>query len=377
MGVCRIELPVTSRDRQRRGQGHRGQTRGNSGWWHQPRAAVRAGHQLQAAVFGYRVNCDPGADAVPVHVVVRLVLVPRGALGGPGLLHQDVIMVEAQLRGGHQRRGNRGYPRVPGQLLDLRYLPPPAEVLGKGARVIGAAGDLGQRSAPGQHDVNRGGRGRDLPCAEDLPDAYDAISGKGGDGLIISKHRLHGCTLATADDMNTAHGHAPSADYELLTAAGHSSVVRCGIADSVHQMTGRLCRRAASMVDGGQVNQVRRPVAWRYVAAVPELTAGLPPIPGLPWESLSHRQVLAELAAGGGCHAGRATGRWRCGPRGEPPSRGCARLTRPIGHSRTCAAGAPAIDGCRGSSWLPAFCQGGRDLNPARRAPWGAAPGRR
>jgi hypothetical protein len=31
---------------------------------------------------------------------------------------------------------------------------------------------------------------------------------------------------------------------------------------------------------------------------VPELSAGLPAIPRLPWESLSHRQVLAELAAG-------------------------------------------------------------------------------
>src|SRR5260370_488391 len=67
----------------------------------------------------------------------------------------------------------------------------------------------------------------------------------------------------------------------------------------VDQMAGWLCRQAASMVDGGQVNQVRRPVACRYVAAGPELSAGLPPIPGLPWESLSHRQVLAELAAGG------------------------------------------------------------------------------
>ena len=70
-------------------------------------------------------------------------------------------------------------------------------------------------------------------------------------------------------------------------------------AGSVDQMTGWLCRQAASMVDGGLVNQVRRPVACRYVAAVPELSAGLPSIPGLPWESLSHRQVLAELAAGG------------------------------------------------------------------------------
>ena len=53
------------------------------------------------------------------------------------------------------------------------------------------------------------------------------------------------------------------------------------------------------MVEGSQVNQVRRPVACRYVAEVPELSAGLPRIPELPWESLSHRQVLAELATQG------------------------------------------------------------------------------
>ena len=40
-------------------------------------------------------------------------------------------------------------------------------------------------------------------------------------------------------------------------------------------------------------------MACRYDAAVPELSAGLPGIPDLPWESLSHRQVLAELAAEG------------------------------------------------------------------------------
>ena len=44
---------------------------------------------------------------------------------------------------------------------------------------------------------------------------------------------------------------------------------------------------------------MRRPAAGRYDAAVPELRAGLPGIPELPWESLSHRQVLAELAGAG------------------------------------------------------------------------------
>jgi hypothetical protein len=53
------------------------------------------------------------------------------------------------------------------------------------------------------------------------------------------------------------------------------------------------------MADGGHINPVRGAVARRYDAAVPEPSAGLPGIPDLPWESLSHRQVLAELATAG------------------------------------------------------------------------------
>ena len=53
------------------------------------------------------------------------------------------------------------------------------------------------------------------------------------------------------------------------------------------------------MADGSRINPVRRPVPCRYDAAVREPSAGLPPIPDLPWESLSHRQVLAGLAAEG------------------------------------------------------------------------------
>jgi hypothetical protein len=44
---------------------------------------------------------------------------------------------------------------------------------------------------------------------------------------------------------------------------------------------------------------MRRLVTCGYHAAVPELTAGLAGIPDLPWASLSHRQVLAELATEG------------------------------------------------------------------------------
>ncbi len=71
--------------------------------------------------------------------------------------------------------------------LDLRDLLPPAEVLGEGAWLIGVAGDLGQRAGPGQHRVDR--RGRGLPRAEDLPDANDAIPGESRHGFLIGKQR--------------------------------------------------------------------------------------------------------------------------------------------------------------------------------------------
>jgi hypothetical protein len=53
------------------------------------------------------------------------------------------------------------------------------------------------------------------------------------------------------------------------------------------------------MAEGSRINPLHRALARRYGAAVPELSAGLPGIPGLPWKSLSHRQVLAELATRG------------------------------------------------------------------------------
>jgi hypothetical protein len=53
------------------------------------------------------------------------------------------------------------------------------------------------------------------------------------------------------------------------------------------------------MAGGSRINPVRRAMTWRYDAVVPESGAALPGIPGLPWESLSHRQVLAELVIQG------------------------------------------------------------------------------
>ena len=61
---------------------------------HLPRPLVRAGHQFQAARQWHRVHRDPGTRAMTVDVVVRLVLVPRGALLRATLLDQDVVVIE-------------------------------------------------------------------------------------------------------------------------------------------------------------------------------------------------------------------------------------------------------------------------------------------
>jgi hypothetical protein len=88
-------------------------------------------------------------------------------------------------------------------------------------------------------------------------------------------------------------------------------------------------------------------VARGYDAAVPEPSARLADIPGLPWAALSHRQVLAELASAGWVPCG--VGDW------------AVALRSPAGHvaARVCPFD-PAywafVDLCRecaGNRWLP------------------------
>jgi hypothetical protein len=94
-------------------------------------------------------------------------------------------------------------------------------------------------------------------------------------------------------------------------------------------------------------NPVRGPVTRSYDAAVPEPSAGQLGIPDLPWASLSHRQVLAELAGAGWVPCG--VGDW------------AVALRSPEGHvaARVCPFD-PAywafVDLCRecaGNRWLP------------------------
>jgi arsenite-transporting ATPase len=90
-----------------------------------------------------------------------------------------------------------------------------------------------------------------------------------------------------------------------------------------------LVNRVAGIGKTGRTVDRRRVAAeQRAVAAVRKAFGGRP------------IRLLPELAAetAGQCRAGWATGRWRCGPRREPSWRGCARLTRRIGHLWSCAA---------------------------------------
>jgi len=97
----------------------------------------------------------------------------------------------------------------------------------------------------------------------------------------------------------------------------------------------------------GPDNPSRCPAERSYDAAVPELSVGLASIPDLPWESLSHRQVLAELTGTGWVPCG--VGDW------------AVALRSPAGHVavRVCPFD-PAywafVDLCRqcaGNRWLP------------------------
>lgn len=104
---------------------------------------------------------------------------------------------------------------------------------------------------------------------------------------------------------------------------------------------------SSPMVNGGCINQERRPVERRYDAAVSELSAGLPGIPDLPWESLSHRQVLAELATEGWVPCG--VGDWAVAlrsPEGTLVARVCP-------FDPAYAAFVDLCRECAGNRWLP------------------------
>jgi hypothetical protein len=101
------------------------------------------------------------------------------------------------------------------------------------------------------------------------------------------------------------------------------------------------------MADGSRINPVRCPVPYGYDAAVPEVGTGLPRIPGVPWESLSHRQVLAELATEGWVPCG--VGDWAVALR-SPEG---ALVARVCPFDPAYAAFVDLCRQCAGNRWLP------------------------
>ena len=98
-----------------------------------------------------------------------------------------------------------------------------------------------------------------------------------------------------------------------------------------------------------------------YDAAVPQLSTGLPRIPDLPWGSLSHRQVLAELALAGWVPCG--MGDWAVAlrsPEGSLAARVCPFDPAYWAFVDLCRE-------CAGNRWLPrielaADLEGGRSV---------------
>ncbi len=127
-------------------------------------------------------------------------------------------MVEADLGRRHQRGGDRRGARVPGQLADLGNVPPPAEVLGERAGIIGAAGHQGKRAWVGDHGVDAPGGSGHLAGVQHPAHAHHAVGGEGRDKLLVNTHQVHGphCNPAMANgDAAGASGRAPlSTDFQ-------------------------------------------------------------------------------------------------------------------------------------------------------------------
>ena len=100
--------------------------------------------------------------------------------------------------------GTGGDPRDPGvtgQVLDLGELLPPAEVLGKPARIVGGAGRQGERARAGEYRLDATGGGGHLGRVQGGADADHAVPGEGRDHLVIRAYGFHTGTVALATLM--------------------------------------------------------------------------------------------------------------------------------------------------------------------------------
>ena len=166
----------------------------------------------------------------------------------------------------------------------------------KGARVAGAAGDLGQRAAPGREDVNRGGRGRDLLRAQHLPDAHDAIPGKGRHGPAVSKHRLHDRTLASVGTTRTARIGTRRRIFVCFSGCG------IGLARA---RIGQLCVSLWAGRRAGEAVEETRDVAAEQVGLLGGMGSGR----RWAWVSTGRRCTGARPTRGEACRHRRTGGR--------------------------------------------------------------------
>ena len=144
---------------------------------HQPRAAVRAGDELERRRARDGIDREPNRACLrPVDVVVRLVLVPRRPLRRPRLLHEHVIVVEPHLLGTHQLTGDRRRRRVPGDPLELGQPLPVAEVLEEATRVVGTARDERALARLGEVGFDRRLGEREIRLRERSPHTDGAVA---------------------------------------------------------------------------------------------------------------------------------------------------------------------------------------------------------
>ena len=108
------------------------------------------------------IDREPHAGVLAAFdVVVRLVLVPRRALAGAGLLDEDVVVVEPHRRRSHQLGGDRGDAGLPDEPLDRRQ--PRASCRSpRRTHRRRRARPLGQRRQVGQVGVDRLARQLDV-----------------------------------------------------------------------------------------------------------------------------------------------------------------------------------------------------------------------
>ena len=147
---------------------------------HQPRPAVRAGHELQRRVPAHRVHRDPHAAVQRAFdVVVGLVLVPGGRRARARLLGQHVVVVQADAAAAGERAGRGGQPRFEDHAAVGRVVLPVAEVLDETAWIVAAAGHLGARAGRCQVGVDALAQQRHLVGRQQLARAHRAVAAEG------------------------------------------------------------------------------------------------------------------------------------------------------------------------------------------------------